>query len=261
MNQVKERAFVQFLTDGSFDGYLTAIFEAFAQKVTPSNIIAETAYQPGHFGRIEFIRTDEQKAERVAKRLMDIDKAYFKKLYCIFLCEVRGREMLLYHLIFKLLYTPDYVLGKTDDKEVLYAQQLIKKMAKEVVRMQACVRFQQMENDLYFAPIAPDFDVLPLLGPYFEKQMAHRNWVIYDVQRGYGLHYDLRGLSFEEMQLPDDISASALEKAMERAAEGIYEETWKKYFKAVNAELNRNMKLRVKQVPRRYWGYLLASQT
>jgi probable DNA metabolism protein len=259
MKATQEKAFVQFLTDGSFDGYLTAIFEAFAQKVVPSNIIAETAYQPGHYGRIEFVRTDEQKAERVAKRLIAIDKAYFKKLYCVFLCEERGREMLLYHLIFKLLYTPDHVLKKpNDDKELQQAQQLIKEVAKEVVRMQQYVRFQQMENDTYFAPIAPDYDVLPLLGPHFERHMPNRQWVIYDVQRGYGLHFDTRSLSFVEMQLPKNISATALEKAMERAAEGVYQEIWKDYFKAVNIELQHHMKLHVRRVPRRYWGYLLA---
>ncbi len=257
---VKEKAFVQFLTDGSFDGFLTAIFEVFALKVTPSNIVAETAYQPGLFGRIEFVQTDQAKVERVAKKLMAIDAQYFRKLYCVFLSEEKGREMLLYHLIFKLIYTPEQVKGNYQDKEVLRAKQILKEVGREVHRMHAFVRFQRMEDDIYFAAISPDFDVIPLIGDHFEKRYADQQWVIYDVMRGYGLHYDLRDASFVEMDLPKKITPEKLEKAMLHPEEEVFQQLWKDYFKAVNIELRRNMKLHVKHVPRRYWRYLFEKE-
>lgn len=260
MQTAKKHTYAQFLYDGSFDGFLTAIFDVFNLKVTPSNIVAETAYQPGMFGRIEFVSTDAEKVERVSKRLMGIDIAYFKKLYCVFLSEQRGREMLIYHLIFKLLYSPKDVNGNYQDPEVLKAKQIVKQMGREVHRMHAFVRFQRMEDDVYFAAISPDFDVLPLIGNHFEKRYANQKWLIYDVMRGYGLYYNLRDARFVEMELPKKIKPEKLDEALLHPEEEVYQQLWKDYFKAVNIKLRTNMRLHMKHVPRRYWRYLFEKQ-
>lgn len=256
----KKVDYAQFITDGTFEGMLTAIFDCYAFKVTPSNIVAEVKYQPGLFGRVEFVITDKGKAKRVADKLKRIDVAFFKMLYCLFLSEYLHRELLIYRLISKLLRNPTQVKGDFRDPDVLHAKEIKKEIAREVHRMHAFVRFQRMADDIWFAAISPDFDVIPLIGDHFEKRYADQKWVIYDVMRGYGLHYDLRDAYFVEMDLPKKITPQKLEKAMLHPEEEVYQQLWKDYFKAVNIELRGNMKLHVKNVPRRYWRYLFEKQ-
>ena len=38
--------------------------------------------------------------------------------------------------------------------------------------------------------------------------------------------------------------------------EVLYDQLWKDYFRSVNIEARRNMKLHVQYVPRRYWRYM-----
>ena len=49
--------------------------------------------------------------------------------------------------------------------------------------MEAFVRFQCTKDQLYYAIIQPDYNVLPLISKHFEKRYADQRWLIYDIRR------------------------------------------------------------------------------
>jgi probable DNA metabolism protein len=257
MEVKKDKEYVQCLTDGSFEGLLTAIFDCYANKVKASNIVAETQYQPGLFGRIEFTRTDLEKAKRVSRKLKQIDISFFKTLYCIFLSEHLKREMLIYNLVAKMLRNPEQVKGDYRDAEVLRAKEIRKEVGREVHRMHAFVRFQRMADDIWFAAIKPDFDVIPLIGDHFEKRYADQKWVIYDVKRSYGLSYDLEKMEYVELDFTASLTPEKLNTRVLHKDEIAYQTLWQEYFKSVDIASRRNMKLHIRHVPKRYWRYMM----
>jgi hypothetical protein len=58
-----------YLYDNSFEGLLTAIFEAYEYKLKDVRIISKQVYQPDILSKSKEVITDETKAQRVWKGL------------------------------------------------------------------------------------------------------------------------------------------------------------------------------------------------
>jgi probable DNA metabolism protein len=113
------------------------------------------------------------------------------------------------------------------------------------------------KDQLYYAIIQPDFNVLPLIANHFKERYADQRWLIYDCRRKYGLCYDLREVS--EVMIHFNEGNSEEENVYDEK-ESLYQELWKQYFDSVNIKARRNMKLHIQHVPKRYWKYLIEKQ-
>ena len=139
--------------------------------------------------------------------------------------------------------------------------QIAKSVSREKHRMEAFVRFKKTAEDIFFAVIDPDFNVLPLISPHFKGRYADQRWLIYDEKRRYGLFYDLN--SVQDVHLSSEHNKSMIEQAQLTdtsitldAQEALYDQLWKDYFKSTNIVERRNIKLHLQHVPKRYWKYL-----
>jgi probable DNA metabolism protein len=133
-----------------------------------------------------------------------------------------------------------------------------RKIHREKHRMEAFIRFRLTKDNIYFATIEPDFNVLPLLLSHFKERYADQQWIIYDTKRKAGLFYNLHDVA--------DITISFNESVENETAfcfneqELMYQELWKGYFTSTNIVARKNLKLHVQHVPRRYWKYLIEKQ-
>ena len=93
---------------------------------------------------------------------------------------------------------------------------------REKHRMEAFVRFKLLKEDLFFASIEPDFDVLPLISSHFTKHYADQQWMIYDFKRNYGLYYDLLDTRLVEMDFNESLNDGKNIKTIEADMEGNY---------------------------------------
>ena len=115
-------------------------------------------------------------------------------------------------------------------------------------------------NNIYFANIEPDFNVLPLISKHFKSRYADQKWVIYDIKRNYGLFYDLKTLEIVQMDFPKNFDFSKTDKNFFSEEEFEFQKLWQNYFKSTNITERKNMKLHVQHVPKRYWKYLSEKQ-
>jgi probable DNA metabolism protein len=151
-------------------------------------------------------------------------------------------------------------------------------VGREKHRMEAFIRFHLTEDDLYFANCEPDFNVLPLISKHFKSRYADQKWLIFDLKRGFGIHYDLHQVNevrfdFEHENLLGEVDSAfpprrtgakgrQLKAITNSSAhdygdeENAYRDMWYKYFKSTNIEERKNMALHLRHVPKRYWKYL-----
>ncbi|MFC4096667.1 TIGR03915 family putative DNA repair protein [Euzebyella saccharophila] len=242
--------------DGSFNGFLTAVFTAFDEKVSVSDIQREDEYQSGLFSESETVITDSEKAKRVWYGIDKKSHTAIKQIYFAFLSESRGIEMLLYRYIRKLFSKQDASPSDYSDGIVLKTSQLAKSVGREKHRMEAFVRFQLTKDGIYFANIEPDFNVLPLISKHFRSRYADQYWLIYDVKRKYGLYYDLKKVEIVTMDLKELLTNSIHKSETLTAAEYDFQDLWNNYFKSTNIKSRINLKLHQQHVPKRYWKYL-----
>ena len=245
-----------FIYDGSFNGFLTTIFVAFEEKAQVADIQKNRVNQNGLFSESETVFTHIEKAKRVWNGIQKKNYTAVKQIYFAYLSETQGIEILLYRYIRKLFATQDAIQSDYSDSLVLKISQLAKSVAREKHRMEAFVRFQLTQDNIYFANIEPDFDVLPLISKHFRSRYADQQWLIYDVKRQYGIFYNLERVEIVALDLKEIYANSIHKKDPFSTDEHNFQDLWINYFKSTNIKSRINTKLHTQHVPKRYWKYL-----
>ena len=243
-----------YLFDGTLEGLLTAVFERFERKPISVSLKVSSTYQPDAFSEAVQIVNSREKADRVWNGLQKrLDKNWMRRIYCTYLSEVPEALNHIFHLIYYIFSNPEGAEFNYGNEHVLAVAKTATKVEREKHRMEAFIRFKETKDSIFYCGIEPDFNVLPLIIKHFKDRYADQQWIIYDLNRNYGLYYDLK--SVEEIEM-DMKSNSKLSHQLMDPKEELYSILWKDYFKSTNIISRKNTKLHVQHVPKRYWRYL-----
>ncbi|MGI9527399.1 MAG: TIGR03915 family putative DNA repair protein [Weeksellaceae bacterium] len=247
--------------DGTFEGFLSAVFDAYDLKLKEVQIKKEQDDLPDLFAQKIYVATVEEKSERVKKKLVDLlGNNGFKNLWKVTLSELPTVEEVLWGVIQYAIKQNKNVLNDYGHLHVIQLNDILKKLSRERHRMTAFIRFQQAADGIYYATIEPDFDVLPLISNHFRNRYADQKWLIYDMRRNYAIYYDLNTVTPLEIQgmLRNDkaknLPATLIIDWDETEKE--FQKLWQNYFKSTNIKSRKNTKLHLQHVPKRYWKYL-----
>ncbi len=246
-----------YIFEGTYAGYICCVFEAFSRKEIDARPTRLDLIQTTLFFESRPIETHPERFQRVVQALeKKIGHAGMKLFYQNFLADEEKAWLNGFQLLIKLFQTETLDLKNYGDPQILQFHQTIKKVNRERHRMKAFVRFMKDANELYTAIIEPDFNVLPLIIDFFRNRYADQQWLIYDIRRQYGYHYNLKEVQevFSTAEMLTDESQS-LQVSLDLKEEE-YQILWKKYFKSTNIEQRKNLKLHIRHVPQRYWKYL-----
>ncbi|MEC5394647.1 TIGR03915 family putative DNA repair protein [Bergeyella sp. RCAD1439] len=216
------------LYDGSFEGLLTAVFKTFEYRYQDVEILPEARHHQNRlFAETEPIQTEPALAERVINRVFQLaGKEGCSCLFYVYLSENPQAENLILHAIKTLIQHPKAnALLNFADPLIAQTNQIVKSVQRETHRMKAFVRFEKLKDEMFFAKIDPDFNVLPLLTSHFQKRYADQKWMIFDTRRHYGLLYDLNQTDFF---LPQSPLTNLHENLHEE--EKAYQKLWQRYF-------------------------------
>ncbi|GAA4325637.1 TIGR03915 family putative DNA repair protein [Flaviaesturariibacter amylovorans] len=249
------------LYDGSFDGWLCAVFDVYDYKFGNAEIVTEARFRGNLFGAAHTVRNDARHSARVWKGLeAKLSGDALKDVYRTFLSEADGAETVLLQYVQHVFAHTTSVETDFSHPAVLYVTQMGRKVWREQHRMEAFVRFQRTGDGLYYGFIEPDHDVLPLIAPHFTSRYADQRWLIYDGRRRYGLYYDGERTETVELRFDEAVGGGRAASPVYDPSEELYQQAWKQYFKSVNIPARKNSKLHLQHLPRRYWKYLTEKQ-
>ncbi len=175
--------------DGSFDGFLTAVYHVFENQLKDVEIVKPKQYQPNIFIESEEILTNNRKAKRVWQALqIKVTNSVTNRLYAGFLSEIKGVENALLRFIISAYSSESFMHTNYENKDVLRINQVSKMVFRERNRMEAIAKFQLTKDGIYFATVEPEFNVLPLLLKYAKDKYPDCQWIIYDKKRRIGVH-------------------------------------------------------------------------
>lgn len=241
---------IQYIYDGSFDGLLTAIYEAYYRRENIDDIVPQDSIVENFLVEKVFIQTDREKSNKVYVAIENkISEEALRKVFYAYLSELprHGITILKYiQLGFKI--GPQVDLNLSNDV-VLTMDNIYYKVSKESHRMSGLIRFKQLENGILYSPIEPDYNIVALLAPHFASRMASENWVIHDIKRGIGVLYNKEEWVVKDIEISDSLIV--------REEEEEYQELWKAYFKSIAIQSRINPKLQKRNMPMRYWKYLV----
>jgi probable DNA metabolism protein len=248
---------MQLVYDGSLEGWLTGVFDIYERKLSQVKFCRADQNQSTIFNDHYLVVSDERKAKRVWKGLqLRLTSRGLNEVYRSFLSEISGIDNTLLSYVCHAFNSKGSIECDFSNPDVLTVSQTARKVYREKHRMEAFVRFQRTADELYYAVIDPDFNVLPLIRNHFKERYADQRWLIYDSRRKYGIFYDLHNVSEVQMEFSDDVQSSGNIAAIHHPEEKLYQELWQRYFSSVNIAARKNIKLHIRHMPLRYWKYL-----
>ena len=246
--------------DGTMDGLLSAVFEAFALKEQPEDLLKEGDALPLFCDRIYKVCTDEEKARRVWAGLEKrLPQEAMKLISVSWLSELRELNQPLFLYICKVFRQGDISRNFADD-DVLEVTNIARKVLHEQLRMKQFIRFQKAKDGTYLAVASPDHNVLPIITDHFQDRFNDQPWLIYDAKRHYGYYYDGEAvirITFEnEAAIPFDLSNGKLNAEVLSSDDQLLQNLWRTYFKAICIKERMNPRKQLSDMPRRYWKYM-----
>jgi len=252
---------IVFFYDKTFEGLLTAVFDAYSRKVFPDKLLGEGDIAPMFMEDSYTVISQEDKSSRVWAALESkLSKLSCNLLHYVWLSEVEGSDELMFRYIKKAIDSKVSIETNFGDIDVLQMTQLGKKVSHEKHYLVQFVRFQKAADDIFFAPVNPRYNALPLAIGHFKDRFADQKWVIYDIKRKYGYYYDLH--TMVEMTLDNDehLLNGKLDESLMAEDEKLFQELWKGYFKSMAIKERINPKLHRQHMPKRFWKYLTEKQ-
>lgn len=251
-----------FTYDKTFEGLLTALFEAYDRKSFPDTLLPENAPLPLFYTEVIPVFTDEKKSDRVWKGLQKkISRAGLSVITLAWLSELEGVDFLLFHYMRKAIDAPHSIELNFGDPDILKASQIAKKVSQERHRLAQFVRFQKTADGIFFGALEPLYNVLPIAISHFKDRFADQKWLLYDLKREYGYYYDLDTVTEVRFQdKPTHLSTGKLNEELMDKEEKMFQKLWKAYFKSISIKERANPKLHRQNLPTRFWKYLTEKQ-
>ena len=240
-----------FVYDGSYEGFLSAVFDAYSLKIKPLNISAASGdIQIDLGGKFHYVEAADEKADRLIAGMEKI--GFADKVLFAFLSWMLNKEMTIYRYIIMGFNLKEKILTLTGNDIVNKVNDMCSQTANEKYRMRGFLRFSVMKNSVHFAEISPKNNVLPLIMPHFSRRMGTMPFLIHDMTyKQVGLYDNLEWFicSSENLILP------GLHSDEEK-----YRKAWKLFYDTTAVEGRENLEYRNKKMPARYHKHITELQ-
>ena len=243
-----------YLYDGSFEGFLTAIF--YAYSCNDSCIIVKSKeYIPNLIDEVIDINTEIDKFERVYKSMSEkLNNNVLRNIYYLYLSDIQGSENLaLDYLRLCYKYGIDINLAKNNETIIL-VDKYCKRVSGEAHSFTGFVRFKEIGPLSYYSVIEPDHNILPIILRHFTNRFSDQNFIIHDLKREKAIVYNTKEA------IITDLTKEQGEKLSNKIDDSDLENLWRTFYNSVNIEERKNHKCRNQHMPRRYWKHLTELQ-
>ncbi len=160
------------------------------------------------------------------------------------------RWALLYRMVWRITHGKEkYLLGMTTDPDVRQAQNWRKAIGRDIHKMHAYVRFRLVDTDAasgrekFIAWYEPDYRIVRLATPFFEKRFAGMDWSILTPTEC--VHWDGVRLHFSP-----GLSRS------EAPAEDAQDDLWRTYYRSIFNPARLKIKMMQSEMPKKFWKNL-----
>lgn len=241
---------IHYIYDGTFEGLLTSIYEAYYRYENPDDIVPEGREEENFLIQRYRIETDAQKASKVYKSIEEkISEYALQRVFYVYLSDnpKSGIAILNYLSI-------GYKMGANVDRNlsndaVLTMDRVYHKVATEKHRLVGLLRFKMLESGFFYSSVEPEHNIVGLLAPHFANRLSNENWIIHDLERNIAVLYNRDEWIIKDFILEDDIII--------REDEEEYQDMWRAYYKHISIESRKNLRLKKNYMPMKYWKHLV----
>jgi len=232
--------------DGSLEGFLCCVFEAYARCEQPEDIAQPQGLQYRIGQELCPVKTIDEHWQRVQKGVRrKLGYLAWEKLCACFCASSTDKEILLYRYLRQGFDRGQVALDDISHPDILPIEELYRSVGNEQQRMIMFARFAKIPEGVYCATINPKHSVLPLIMDHFAGRFNVQPFIIFDEV------HNLAGISEKgEWYLS---TAEGLTLPQTDSDDLIYQQLWKTFYNSIAIPERRNEKLRQQFIPKRLW--------
>ena len=248
--------------DGSFTGFLCAVAEAINayRSASPIPSIRGPLPEVELFDDSVAVPADEGRARRLWERFSrSCGEGAMRLCFEAFCSDFGTREEAIARALVRMSREGRRALDDLADPDISLVERAASRARAQAHLVKGLIRFSELRDGSWFAPIEPDCDVLRLIGDHFAARYADMSFAIHDRIRGTALLYKpggpwriVGGFSIEtegRSSAPGDGLPFSDREAAIRSG-------WIAYFDAIAIDQRRNPRLQAGHMPRKYWRLL-----
>jgi probable DNA metabolism protein len=245
-------ALLTYTYDGTLEGFLCCVFDAYIQHEQPDEIAPSSRLQYRLEQRRHAVCTSETHWQRVQRGIRQkLGRLVWTKVRACFCASLDGKELLLYRYLVHGFSGGRAALNDLTHADVLPIENLYRNVGREVERMLQFTRFAKVPQGIYCATINPKHDVLPLIMSHFAARFNVQQFIIYDEVHGRAGISEKGG-----WYLADTTGEQGFSLPQADSDDCEYQHLWKAFYDAIAIPERRNEKLRRQLMPKRLWKNL-----
>ena len=246
---MSDGAVVVYFYDGTLEGFLSAIFDAYTHPTKPDIIATEDGFQQRLEQITFFAETKKIKYERVYRGIMNhLGAEGYDKVRTVFLSSNPEKDTLLYRYLVHGFSVGRAIHIDIAHQNVFPVEHLYRETWRETRQIMQFARFARMDNGIYFAKVNPKHNVVPLVMNHFARRFNIQPFMIYDEIHHLAGIYDMRRWC---LRYVDDLTAPDCSEDDRR-----YQRLFKTFYDAIAIEERVNHRQRRTFMPMRFWSNL-----
>lgn len=239
-----------YVYDGTFEGLLSIIFDCYIKKVIPTRIVPKNNVELSFFEQLEEKVTDYKKSNRIFNGIVkNISYDTLYNSYYAFLSKTQEKEINILKYILNGFIIGPKINTMLSIDFVFAVHSMRKKMLFESHRLKGLLRFIEVEDNIFYASIHPDNNVIENLGQHFMRRLPSQNFIIHDKNRNIAFLYNTKEYEIIDSSNLNITSISGTEKK--------YQELWSTFFNTIAIKERKNSRLQMQYMPKKYWQDLI----
>lgn len=229
----------QIIYDGSYIGYLNAIEIAIDEN---ADDIAKKGKENLFKSKL-YVESSQEKAKAFEDRIEAIDPIFLKKIEVLYFSEIDGFENIALRYIKDVFVNSKLTDNNLANSSVYLINKVFRDVLRESHRFMGFIRFSELNDGTMIAIIAPKYNILPIIKNHFFQRFGNLRFIIYDETRKLAIVNTrdcCRIVPFPSVQL-----------AISENEEEI-RSLWKNFFRTIEIERRKNLKLQQSKIPSRY---------
>lgn len=163
-----------YIYDGTFEGLLTIVFNSYVEKTLPQKIISQDKYIENFLDKTDYIKTNYDKSTRIFDAIPKvICSEALRNSYYAFLSDDKDKEINILKYLCNGFDTGPEINNKITISYVFKVISLRKRAMSECHKLKGLLRFQEIGENLCYASIHPDNNIIEPLRSALYKETSY----------------------------------------------------------------------------------------
>lgn len=241
--------------DGSFPGFLCACAEALNAPEPVPRIVKATVSETLFEERCTVKRDDERAAALWTRLTNRAGPEAMRTLLEAFLSDVPEADATAALAMRRVRVEGASALRDLSDPVILSLEKAAHRASMEAHMYCGLVRFSELSDGSWYAPVEPSCDVLALIADHFAARFASMRFAIHDLKRGSAVLHEPGKVWNLVEAFGLDTENGKVDTLLSEYEHGI-RRLWKLYFDTIAIESRRNPNLQSSKMPKHFWNLL-----